>query len=59
MNETRSMTGKTVLVEGVTGQYFSGRKPKKTNPLSYDAVAVERLWQVSADLVRLTSNAPD
>jgi retinol dehydrogenase 14 len=45
-------------VEGVTGRYFSGRKPKKTNPLSYDTVAVARLWQVSANLVGLTADAP-
>jgi retinol dehydrogenase-14 len=40
-------------VEGVTGQYFANRKPRKSNPDSYDAAAALRLWEVSADLVGL------
>ena len=40
-------------VEGVTGQYFANRKPKKSSPDSYDAAAALRLWEVSADLVGL------
>jgi NAD(P)-dependent dehydrogenase (short-subunit alcohol dehydrogenase family) len=38
-------------VEGVTGQYFANRKPKRSNPLSYDTTAAARLWRVSAALV--------
>ena len=38
-------------VQGVTGQYFAGRRPKPSNDLSYDAVAAARLWRISADLV--------
>jgi len=41
-------------VEGVTGQYFANRKPRKSNPDSYDAAAALRLWEVSADLVGLS-----
>jgi retinol dehydrogenase 14 len=42
-------------VEGVSGQYFADRKPKKSNKLSYDTAAAARLWQISADLVGLTT----
>lgn len=38
-------------VDGVTGQYFAGRKPKPSNKASYDLAAATRLWQVSAGLV--------
>jgi len=38
-------------VDGVTGQYFAGRKPKPSNKASYDLAAATRLWQVSARLV--------
>ena len=37
--------------EGVTGQYFANRKPKRSNAASYDTATTARLWQVSADLV--------
>jgi len=37
--------------EGLTGQYFANREPKKSNKSSYDAAVTGRLWQVSADLV--------
>jgi hypothetical protein len=40
-------------VEGVTGQYFANRKPKRSNKLSYNTAATSRLWQVSAALVGL------
>jgi NAD(P)-dependent dehydrogenase (short-subunit alcohol dehydrogenase family) len=40
-------------VDGVTGQYFAGRKPKGSNKASYDLAAASRLWQVSAGLVGL------
>ena len=43
-------------VEGVTGQYFANRKPKTSSKASYDTAAAARLWQVSADLVGLTTN---
>jgi retinol dehydrogenase 14 len=38
-------------LEGVTGRYFAGCKPKRSSKRSYDQAAAERLWQVSADLV--------
>jgi retinol dehydrogenase 14 len=42
-------------VEGVTGQYFANRKPRKSSADSYDTAAALRLWQVSADLVGLST----
>ena len=40
-------------VEGVTGEYFHDRKPRKSRASSYDTAITARLWQVSADLVGL------
>jgi retinol dehydrogenase 14 len=40
-------------VDGVTGQFFANRKPKKANKMAYDTGITARLWQVSADLVQL------
>ena len=45
-------------VEGISGRYFANRTPRTTNKLSYDTVAANRLWQVSADLVGLTADRP-
>jgi retinol dehydrogenase 14 len=42
-------------VEGVTGRYFSNRKPVKSNRSSYDTETTRRLWDVSADLVGLAA----
>ena len=38
-------------VEGVTGRYFVGCKPKASSRSSYDTAAAARLWQISLDLV--------
>ena len=38
-------------VAGVTGTYFSDRRPKRSSHLSRDPLTAARLWQVSADLV--------
>jgi NAD(P)-dependent dehydrogenase (short-subunit alcohol dehydrogenase family) len=38
---------------GVTGQFFSSSKPKKSSEQSYDEAAAARLWQLSADMVGL------
>jgi NAD(P)-dependent dehydrogenase (short-subunit alcohol dehydrogenase family) len=45
-------------VEGVSGQYFANRRPKRSSKASYDAQAAARLWQVSAGLVGLGSTRP-
>jgi retinol dehydrogenase 14 len=42
----------------VTGHYFVNGKPKRSSQRSYDQAAAARLWQISADLVRLTSSPP-
>jgi NAD(P)-dependent dehydrogenase (short-subunit alcohol dehydrogenase family) len=39
-------------VEGVTGQYFVKRRAVRSSAASYDVQAAQRLWQVSAELVR-------
>jgi len=44
-------------VEGITGRYFSDRRPRKSNKSSYDTATTARLWQVSADLIGLPVNA--
>jgi len=43
-------------VQGVTGRYFAGSKPKASNKVSYDTIAANRLWQISADLVGLPAS---
>ncbi len=40
-------------VEGVSGVYFSGRKPAKVNPIADDASTAARLWKANSDLVGL------
>jgi retinol dehydrogenase-14 len=42
-------------VEGMTGQYFANSKPEQSSKSSYETTASRRLWQVSADLVGLTT----
>ena len=42
----------------VTGQYFANSKSKRSSQRSYDEAAAARLWQVSADLVGLSADAP-
>jgi retinol dehydrogenase 14 len=42
-------------LEQVTGRYFANNHPKKSSGPSYDQVTAARLWQVSADLVGLTT----
>lgn len=44
-------------LEQTTGNYFANSNPKRSSPRSYDEDAAARLWQVSADLVRLTAAA--
>lgn len=39
-------------VEGVTGKYFAAKKVMRSNPVSYDEAAQEKLWQVSEELTR-------
>ena len=43
--------------EGLTGQYFAKRKPKRSNPASYDKATTARLWRVSANLVGIQDAA--
>ncbi len=40
-------------VEGVSGKYFVDQKPARSDPASYDQATAEKLWRVSAEMVRL------
>ena len=42
-------------VEGVSGQYFAGSRPKRSSRASYDTAIAARLWQRSADLVGIAT----
>jgi retinol dehydrogenase 14 len=44
-------------LEQVTGRYFANSKLKRSSKPSYDEAAAARLWQVSGDLVGLTTAA--
>jgi retinol dehydrogenase 14 len=44
-------------MEHVTGRYFANSKPTRSSKPSYDEAAATRLWQVSSDLVGLTTAA--
>ena len=42
-------------LERVTGRFFANRKPRRSSKASYDEAVAGRLWQVSAELVGLTT----
>jgi retinol dehydrogenase 14 len=42
-------------LEQVSGRYFANSKPKRSSKPSYDQATAARLWQVSDDLVGLTT----
>jgi retinol dehydrogenase 14 len=44
-------------LEQVTGRYFANSQPKNSSERSYDQAAAAKLWQVSGDLVGLTTIA--
>lgn len=41
-------------VAGLTGLYFSERRPLRSLPISYDEAACRKLWQISAQLAGIT-----
>jgi retinol dehydrogenase-14 len=45
-------------MDGVTGEFFANGKPKTANKVAYDTDMTARLWNVSADLVGMTSAIP-
>jgi NAD(P)-dependent dehydrogenase (short-subunit alcohol dehydrogenase family) len=51
--ETSIYLASSPEVEGVTGEYFSGRKPATVNPIANDPSAAARLWTANARLVGL------
>jgi retinol dehydrogenase-14 len=56
-SETSVYLASSPEAEGVTGRYFADRKARKSHASSYDAAATARLWQVSAELVGLPTDA--
>jgi retinol dehydrogenase 14 len=42
-------------LEKVSGQYFAGRRPRRSSTRSYDQAVAARLWEASADLVGLAA----
>ena len=42
-------------LEQVTGRYFANSRPTRSSKASYDQAAAARLWQVSGDLVGMTT----
>ena len=42
-------------VEGVTGQYYTKKKPIKSHTQTYDPAVQTRLWQVSEQLTKITT----
>ena len=42
-------------LEHVSGCYFANRRSTKSSPRSNDQAVAARLWEASADLVRLTA----
>ena len=48
-------TGPAPDLEQVSGRYFTDGKPKTSSKASSDEAVAARLWQVSADLVGLTT----
>jgi len=45
-------------MDGITGKFFANRTPKTPNKVAYDTDMTARLWQVSAELVRMTPSSP-
>ncbi len=42
-------------VEGVSGKYFVKQKAVRSSKASYDQSAAGRLWQVSAEMTRIST----
>jgi NAD(P)-dependent dehydrogenase (short-subunit alcohol dehydrogenase family) len=42
-------------VEGVSGQYYEGKRPKQSSAESYDVAIAQQLWRTSSELTGLIS----
>ncbi|MCB8966722.1 MAG: SDR family oxidoreductase [Ardenticatenaceae bacterium] len=51
--ETSIYLASSAAVDGVSGKYFTRKKPQKSSSASYDEAAAQRLWAVSAELTGL------
>jgi hypothetical protein len=45
-------------VAAVSGQYFAGRRARRSSKASYDRALATRLWEVSEQLTGLTGAFP-
>jgi retinol dehydrogenase-14 len=52
--ETSIYLASSPEVEGITGQYFVGKKIKRSSPASYDIGTASHLWDISAALTGLS-----
>ncbi len=52
--ETSIYLASSPEVAGVSGVYFSGRKPASVNPIANDPSVAAQLWKANSDLVALT-----
>jgi NAD(P)-dependent dehydrogenase (short-subunit alcohol dehydrogenase family) len=44
-------------LDGVTGQFFANRRPRRSSKRSYDEAAAARLWDVSCELTGIATGA--
>ncbi|MGV1008686.1 MAG: SDR family oxidoreductase [Dermatophilaceae bacterium] len=56
--ETSVYLASSPQVEGISGQYFADRKPRRSSARSYDEQVAARLWQVSERLVAGSASHP-
>ncbi|MFW5748470.1 MAG: SDR family oxidoreductase [Chloroflexota bacterium] len=57
--ETQIYLASSPEVEGVSGQYFNKKKPKRSSAATYDQAAQERLWAISEELTGLKESVAD
>jgi NAD(P)-dependent dehydrogenase (short-subunit alcohol dehydrogenase family) len=56
--ETSIYLASSPEVQGITGKYFADRKVTQPAPRATDMVVARRLWDTSAELVRLADSLP-
>ena len=49
--ETSIYLAMSPAVEGVTGQYFEKKQPKRSSEASYDVASQQRLWKISQQML--------
>lgn len=56
--ETQIYLASSPEVKGITGKYWEGSKQKSSSKASHNVEAQKRLWQISEELVGMTSPQP-